>query len=236
MTMPTQPTCSKVIWRVKASPSSICRACLNSPHRLFPAHGVAERREQHRQHQRLLARALLCRGRAWRFARPSRGDVVLLQGNLALETTGAILAALGPGRLDDLQPGALLAGSRSLVGSLQPRHRQPRRSGGAGLISCAARAAIVTLGAAGCTLIEGGRTGKPFPRRTIVAIDTTGCGDAFCGAMVALLVGHGERRRNPTRPEGCCPHRNARGRFRRLPSRDGTRRHPGRFPECDSAG
>jgi ribokinase len=51
----------------------------------------------------------------------------------------------------------------------------------------AARAAIVTLGAAGCELVERGRR-RLFPAEPVDAIDTTGCGDAFCGVIAALLA------------------------------------------------
>src|SRR5216684_3482475 len=51
----------------------------------------------------------------------------------------------------------------------------------------AAGSAIITLGAEGCTLVE--RTQRrSFPAETVTAIDTTGCGDAFCGVMAAALA------------------------------------------------
>ncbi len=48
-------------------------------------------------------------------------------------------------------------------------------------------AAILTRGAAGCLLIEGGQR-RSFPAETVTAVDTTGCGDAFCGVMAAALA------------------------------------------------
>ena len=51
----------------------------------------------------------------------------------------------------------------------------------------AAGAAIVTLGADGCLLIER-KQPRSFPAETITAIDTTGCGDAFCGVMAAAFT------------------------------------------------
>ena len=39
----------------------------------------------------------------------------------------------------------------------------------------------------GCLLIEGGQR-RSFPAETVTAVDTTGCGDAFCGVMAAALA------------------------------------------------
>jgi ribokinase len=44
-------------------------------------------------------------------------------------------------------------------------------------------ASIVTLGADGCVF-----DGRTFPAEKVAAIDTTGCGDAFCGAVAAALA------------------------------------------------
>ena len=63
------------------------------------------------------------------------GDVVLLQGNLSLDTTAFILDTRAAARRDDaFQPCALLAGGRDAGGSVQPRHCQHRRSAVAGRI------------------------------------------------------------------------------------------------------
>ena len=51
----------------------------------------------------------------------------------------------------------------------------------------AADAAIVTLGAEGCLLMERAQR-RSFPAEPVAAIDTTGCGDAFCGVMAAALA------------------------------------------------
>lgn len=47
--------------------------------------------------------------------------------------------------------------------------------------------AVVTLGAAGCMVIEGERVTR-LPAPKIVAVDTTGSGDAFTGALAAGLA------------------------------------------------
>jgi ribokinase len=50
----------------------------------------------------------------------------------------------------------------------------------------AARAVVVTLGAEGAVVVEGERVERvPAPR--VEAVDTTGAGDAFCGALAQAL-------------------------------------------------
>ena len=79
-----------------------------------------------------------------------------------------------------------MAGRRETVGqcSLVIANRVEAESLGGSIH--AAGAAIVTLGADGCLLIE--RGSGAFPAETVAAIDTTGCGDAFCGVMAAALA------------------------------------------------
>ena len=118
-----------------------------------------------------------------------QGDVVLVQGNLALETTDAILAAARrQGAMTIFNPAPFWPGAEKLVGhcSLVIANRIEAQALGSSLR--VARAAIVTRGADGCTLIEGGCR-QSFAAEPITAIDTTGCGDAFCGVMAALLAG-----------------------------------------------
>jgi ribokinase len=49
------------------------------------------------------------------------------------------------------------------------------------------RTAVITLGAAGATLAHEGRTAA-IPAPTVEVVDTTGAGDAFCGAFAAAIA------------------------------------------------
>ncbi|MBS0526224.1 MAG: ribokinase [Proteobacteria bacterium] len=111
------------------------------------------------------------------------GDVVLLQGNLALDVTGAILAAARrAGATTVFNPAPFWPGAERLVAqsSLVIANRLEAKALGTALDGVAS---IVTLGADGC--LFGGRA---FPAEKIAAVDTTGCGDAFCGVMAAALA------------------------------------------------
>ncbi|MFI5031588.1 MAG: ribokinase [Reyranellales bacterium] len=110
-------------------------------------------------------------------------DVVLLQGNLALDVTGAILlAARRAGATTVFNPAPFWPGAETLVAhcSLVIANRLEARALGKALDGVAS---IVTLGADGCVF-----DGRTFPAEKVAAIDTTGCGDAFCGAVAAALA------------------------------------------------
>lgn len=111
------------------------------------------------------------------------GDVVLLQGNLALDVTGAILAAAQrAGATTVFNPAPFWPGAEKLAAqcSLVIANRVEAKALGAALDGVAS---IVTVGADGC-LFEG----RTFAAEKVAAADTTGCGDAFCGVMAAALA------------------------------------------------
>jgi ribokinase len=111
------------------------------------------------------------------------GDVVLLQGNLELDVTGTILAAArGAGATTVFNPAPFWPGAEKLVAhcSLVIANHLEAKALGSSLDQAAS---IVTLGADGCLF-----KGRTFAAERVAAIDTTGCGDAFCGVMAAALA------------------------------------------------
>lgn len=111
------------------------------------------------------------------------GDVVLLQGNLALDVTGALLAgARRAGATTVFNPAPFWPGAEKLVAqcSLVIANRVEAKALGTALDGVAS---IVTLGGDGC-LFEG----RTFAAEKVAAVDTTGCGDAFCGVLTAALA------------------------------------------------
>jgi len=116
------------------------------------------------------------------------GDVVLLQGNLSLETTEYILGvARRLGAAAIFNPAPFWPGAEKLAAlcSLLIANRLEAESLGRSIHD--APAAIVTLGAEGCVLIRDGEQ-RAFPTQPVTAVDTTGCGDVFCGVMAAVLA------------------------------------------------
>jgi ribokinase len=113
------------------------------------------------------------------------GDVVLLQGNLPLGVTEfALSSARRQGATTLFNPAPFWPGAEKLLGlcGLVIANRGEADALGGAIHS--AGAAIVTLGGEGCVLIEGGAR-RAFAAEQITAVDTTGCGDAFCGVMAA---------------------------------------------------
>src|SRR5471032_3342542 len=106
-------------------------------------------------------------------------DVVLVQGNLSLETTSAILAA-APRSI--FNPAPFWLGAEKLVAQASIVIANRIEAAALGPALDRVGTAIVTLGAEGCRL--GGRS---FPAERIAAVDTTGCGDTFCGVIAVFL-------------------------------------------------
>ena len=59
---------------------------------------------------------------------------------------------------------------------------------GAGEVSALARVVIVTLGAAGAVLYQRGSSDISVAAPTVTAVDATGAGDTFCGALAASIA------------------------------------------------
>ncbi len=116
------------------------------------------------------------------------GDVLLMQGNLSLDTTASLLTAARQRKVTTIfNPAPFWPGAERLTGlcSLVIANQIEAKALGASIDD--ADAAIVTLGAGGCLLVEPGQR-RSFPAETVTAIDTTGCGDTFCGVMAAALA------------------------------------------------
>jgi len=116
------------------------------------------------------------------------GDVVLVQGNLSLDTTGFVLdSARRQGATTLFNPAPFWPGAEKLVSHASLVIANRVEADALGAAPHKAKAAITTLGGEGCLLIEGGQR-RPFAAEAVAAVDTTGCGDAFCGVMAAALA------------------------------------------------
>lgn len=112
------------------------------------------------------------------------GDVVLLQGNLSLDVAAAILtAARQYGATTIFNPAPFWPGAEKLMAQCRLVIANCLEAQALGASIAHAEAAIVTLGGEGCRF-----AGRVFPAERVVAIDTTACGDAFCGTMAAALA------------------------------------------------
>ncbi|WP_187277003.1 PfkB family carbohydrate kinase [Phyllobacterium endophyticum] len=135
------------------------------------------------------------------FARECQADdVVILQGNLTQASTlAALAAATASSALTIFNPaplwwevGPLLpmcdivianrGEAEAMTGLSQPAEAA------AALCRIGASTAIVTLGAGGCLSSDCNGTIREYPAPKVHAIDTTGCGDTFCGLFAAGLA------------------------------------------------
>lgn len=129
-------------------------------------------------------------------------SVLLLQLEIPIETVDAAarrageqtLVVLNPAPARDIPPG-LLAEVDVLVPNLVELQQLSghNRLDTVEAIVAAARAledvpvVVVTLGADGVLLIDGDRA-RHIPGEPVEAVDTTGAGDAFCGALASALA------------------------------------------------
>jgi ribokinase len=120
--------------------------------------------------------------------RLGEGDVVLMQGNLSLDTTAALLAeARRKQATTILNPAPFWPGIEKQIADCDLVIANGVEADALGQSIQAAGAAIVTRGAKGCELLDRGPR-QAFPAERVEAIDTTGCGDVFCGVIAALLA------------------------------------------------
>jgi ribokinase len=123
------------------------------------------------------------------------GDLVLLQGNFTAETTlAALAAATARGAHTLFNPAPLWWPARPLLAHchivVANRGEAETLAGSpdpTALRALGPRIAIVTLGAEGC-LVDDGTGLRHHPATPTTAIDTTGCGDTFCGVLAARLA------------------------------------------------
>ncbi|KQT85421.1 PfkB family carbohydrate kinase [Aurantimonas sp. Leaf443] len=133
-------------------------------------------------------------------ARLAAGDVLLMQGNLPLETTLRCLAhARGAGattvlnaspledrdawRFDAVDWLVVNAIEASALSGAEDREESVRR-----LLRRGARAVLLSLGAGGALLATGGGETLRVPASAVAARDTSGAGDVLCGLFTGLLA------------------------------------------------
>jgi ribokinase len=132
--------------------------------------------------------------------RVERGDLFTVQGNLTVDATRqALSTASRRGATNllnaaplwwDVRPLLPLCGivvvnrgeAESITALTVPREAA------AALHMLGASVAIITLGAEGC-LVHNGETVETYRVNPVEAVDTTGCGDTFCGVFAAMLAG-----------------------------------------------
>jgi ribokinase len=135
-----------------------------------------------------------------------RAGVVLTQLEVPLATVrAALLAGSDAGAVTVLNPapavGELTPELLGLVDVLIPNETEAQLLTGeadpaqaaATLVARGCRAVIVTLGARGALCLESSVSSEAvlLPSFQVAAVDTTGAGDAFCGALAAALVRSG---------------------------------------------
>lgn len=129
----------------------------------------------------------------WQRASPAlrdigAGDVLLLQGNLSLDLTERLLrTARAAGATTLFNPAPYWLGAERLAPHCSLLVANRVEAGSLGPALHEAERAIVTLGAEGCHLLDGDAI-RLFAAEAVTAVDTTGCGDTFCGVLAAALA------------------------------------------------
>ncbi len=126
-------------------------------------------------------------------AETAPGDWLLMQGNLTAEATAAAIAtAKARGARVMLNPAPLWWDATHLLGVcdiiVANRGEAATLAGDAAALHRAgAHLAIVTLGAEGCVAADMDGV-RHHPVAAVPALDSTGCGDTFCGVLAASLT------------------------------------------------
>ncbi len=119
-------------------------------------------------------------------------EVVLVQHEVPPEAVAAAIAAAGGTTVLNPAPARGLAGPVDVL--VPNRGELETLSGGRGdpvtlaRSITAAGAVVVTLGAEGAVVVEGDRVERVRAPQ-VEAVDTTGAGDAFCGALAEAMAG-----------------------------------------------
>ncbi len=159
------------------------------------------------------------------------GDVVVLQGNLtSASTRAALVGASARGAITLFNPAPLWWNVKPLlphcdivvVNSGEAEtitgFSQPAEAAAA-LCDHGVAFAIVTLGAGGCLALDNGPL-RHYLAPRIEAVDTTGCGDTFCGVLAAMLAEGRDREQSVTLAQSAAALTAQRpGAFAALPSR-----------------
>ena len=129
------------------------------------------------------------------------GDIVVLQGNLTTDATESCLRLArekGAKTVLNLSPiNDTIVPDLGLVDILIVNRSEARTLGAqsdvelaaASLAKRGASLVIVTLGSEGCLWLSAeGRAIRRLPASKVVAVDTSGAGDVFCGAFVGALA------------------------------------------------
>ncbi|UXN61212.1 ribokinase [Phyllobacterium zundukense] len=166
-------------------------------------------------------------------ANTNAGDVVVLQGNLTQASTRAALGtATARGATTLFNPAPLWWEVRPILPlcDIVVTNRGEAREitgfsdptdAAAALCQLGASVAIITLGAGGCLTFDREGTIRHYPAVRIGAIDTTGCGDTFCGVVAAeLAMGLGQETAINLAQSAAALTAQRRGAFTALPSRD----------------